>query len=262
MSVKNIIKEAKRQLGNISQPKFAEITGFNINRVKNLESGRVDKFTDEEIEILVKLTTLDDQEIRISQIMGNKYNKYDDSYWVTTGDNEAPYVGETNIIRGTYDRVLDTWTWAKLHGDLDAGCTYKLISVDFLDDSNVICGDDNTVTTVRNGLWTCPIAGLNNTANFVSVFKTILGGGMGTFIDGLNFIGALVDSLNTNVLISSKSGVAGLRGTKVYGLPTNIVSLIPVNKRSDGWFMIIIGMSGVAEGDGLSTPNIMWLKIK
>jgi phage repressor protein C with HTH and peptisase S24 domain len=77
MSAKNIIKEAKRQLGNISQLKFAEITGFDIDRVKNLESGRVGKFTDEEIEILVKFTTLKGQEILISQIAGDNWDRYD-----------------------------------------------------------------------------------------------------------------------------------------------------------------------------------------
>lgn len=190
------------------------------------------------------------------------YREADGSFWVCTGDNEGAYTGESNILRGVYDWDLDSWSWEKLYGDLDAGCTYKLISMEFLDDSNILAGDDNTLSSIRNGLWTCPVADLDDSANFVSVFKTVLGGGMITYLEGADLLAALADAINTDVLITSKTGTTGLVGHKLYGLPADIIALVPNKKRADGWRLVICGMNGVALGDGLSSPNVVWIKQK
>ena len=214
------------------------------------------------IKVCYKAGTTNPPNLGARHIHSINYRSSDNSFWVCTGDNEGAYTAESNILRGVYTAGTDSWAWSKLYGAADADCTYKLVSVEFLDANNIIAGDDNTTTTVRNGLWTCPVADLADSGNFVSVFKTVLGGGMGTYYEDSELLAALVNDINSNVLITSKTAVAGLVGNKLYGLPVSVVALLADKKRTDGWRLVHIGIDGIPEGYGVASYACTWVKIK
>lgn len=187
------------------------------------------------------------------------YRQSDDSFWVTTGDNFLGGETESNILKGNYDWDLDSWTWEKLYGDAAAGNTYKIISVNFYNDS-VLVGDDNTSSIAKRGLWVCPIADLASSANFSVVFSGLQDGADSKMI-GDEILGRLGFGRNQKVLASSNGGPTGIVGNKLSGGGDIRNFYYIIDKVDNGWYLCHIQYWGQDIDKILGNP-VVWVKIK
>lgn len=180
-------------------------------------------------------------------------------FWMTTGDNSGAFTAESNIIELAYTWATDTWVATKLFGDADGGNTYKLGPVGFYD-SSIVTTDDNTSVATWNGIWTSAIADLGNTALRTVIFKwLVLGNGIMNLPE---FIVALGTTVDAKALVVTSNGIANIHGSKLFGLPTNIVSFnIATEKNTNGWYLLHLRYNGDYVYRILGNQTL-WVKIK
>lgn len=190
------------------------------------------------------------------------YREADDSFWVTTGDNNAAVIQECNILRGVYDWDADIWSWSKIYGDTSGERDWKWTQIGFFEESVFFASDNTNNKTL--GLATCAIADIGNPANFVSKFRAINEGGDFVMDNSIivGFQNMLVATKDKNNVIISKTGVDGLTGNKLYGLPASIVNFAAIyDKDISGYYLMHLTLEGDSSYDKYGRGSLL-VKLK
>jgi hypothetical protein len=194
-----------------------------------------------------------------------QYRAEDNSWWITFGDGNAGGHYENSWIKGERNDITGAWSFATLFTE-DTGGTYKSSAMMFCDDSVVLVGDDNTIDATRFGIWSCPIADLADSANFVQRYRSKTVNVSGYVIDDDNaiFLPYGVEVYHRGVLITTKSQIAGLTPSRYYGsfygFPIQ-VAWRPIAPNTDGWILCHPKLSteGFYE---IHQGGVMWIKLK
>jgi hypothetical protein len=185
------------------------------------------------------------------------HNPSDDSFWFLTGDNNAPATNECNIIKSVYDWDLDSWTCTKLYG---SGTLYKLGMIGFFGD-NIVATDDDTSSGTYWGIWKCAIDELSDKSNVEVVYKISKESSL-MFCHDPVIISSAGNESNTCILQVSSTGVDGIIGHKLFGLPDDTYNFyLPQDKNANGWYLSHVLNSTLARKYVLSS-GVLWVKIK
>lgn len=183
-----------------------------------------------------------------------------DYFYVTTGDNNALAINECNIIKGTYDWELDTFTWEKWYGDVAGERPYKWSCFDFYDSSILAISDDSNNKTL--GLFSCAVTDIGDPSKFNSKFRTEIEAGAFIF-DYPNIVAYLAHpTLDRNNIVISNAGVNGFVGNKLYGVPASITTIFTLcDKNEEGYYLLHFVKSSDFIYDKYKN-GVLWVKIK
>jgi hypothetical protein len=181
-----------------------------------------------------------------------------------TGDNNVPHTFECAWIKGLYDAGLDTWAWSSLYSSGAAGGTYKTAGIIFYE-PNVLVVDDNTIDNTRIGMWSCAIADLGSSVNFVEKLKSAQAmTGMVAYNDKFITHGYLSQSTRKAV-ISSQNQIAGITGNRIftpdYGVQYEVLTRI-LPPDTNGWHLCHVKKSTETFSEIYKKGGVMWFKFK
>lgn len=228
----------------------AQTASVNINVFYTIDGGAT-------IKVCYRAGVTNPPNLIARHVHGVTYREADDSFWIFTGDN----ANECNVIRGDYDWDLDSWTFTKIAGEADA--TFKISSLGFYNSGNdMLIGEDAGGAVDTLGLFTSSVANFATRASWTKVFPSKLTSTV-AFIDGNDIIASLVGAAGHNSFAVSDTGISGLRGTVLYGLPAGFVISQHITEKNDnGWFLCSVTISGTNQNVQLYNNGAIWIKIK
>jgi hypothetical protein len=224
---------------------------ININVFYSIDSGAT-------IKSCYKEGVTDPPNLQAQHIHAVTYNTYDNSFWMSTGDNNNPATGESNWIKGEYDWDNDTWAWSKIAGDLDGACNWKSLGFAF-DAANVYVGDDNNkVPALRPGFWSIPYASITDTGTITRVFAAKYAAGHDALFKLPYIIGSGFSQALNPVIITSVSGITGMTGHRLYAYPTSYLGNVScMDKNNAGWYIFPTYITGIGLELILDNPMLM-----